>query len=368
MNKRIRVGLVGLNASRGWAASAHIPALRALSEDFELVGVANTSLASAQAAAKAFGIPRAFESVEALAASPDIDVVAVTVKVPHHLQVVRAAIEGGKSVYCEWPLGNGLEEAQTIARLARERNVLAVIGTQAVVSPEVAYVRDLVREGWVGEIYASTYVGSGFTWGDEVSEGDAYAMDRANGVTLLSVIGGHAVSAVREVLGDIAGVGAILAQRRRTVRVQETGESIPMRCDDQIVVNAMLASGAPLSLQLRGGLPAGTRLLWEIHGEKGDLRLTARHDDFPVINITPMKVEAGRKGESACRELEIPASYQFGLADLPIARNVAGVYRKMAQDLREGTRKAPSFDDAVAIHQVIDAIERASESGHTVVP
>jgi predicted dehydrogenase len=57
MDKPLRVGIIGLSTERGWATAAHIPALHALSDDFELAGVANTSLASARAAAAAFGAP-----------------------------------------------------------------------------------------------------------------------------------------------------------------------------------------------------------------------------------------------------------------------------------------------------------------------
>jgi len=127
MERRFRVGIVGLSAKRGWATTAHVPALRALSDYFELVGVANTSLTSAESAAAAFGLPRAFESAAALIASPDIDVVIVTVKVPHHREVVTAALQNRKSVYCEWPLGNGLTEALELARLAKDKKVLAVV-------------------------------------------------------------------------------------------------------------------------------------------------------------------------------------------------------------------------------------------------
>src|SRR5580698_7645895 len=92
VKRRFRVGIVGLSAQRGWATTAHVPALRALSDDFEILGVANTSLNSAEAAARAFGLPRAFESAAALIACPDIDVVIVTVKVSHHREVVTAAL------------------------------------------------------------------------------------------------------------------------------------------------------------------------------------------------------------------------------------------------------------------------------------
>src|SRR5258708_27785250 len=104
MEGKYRVGIVGLSPGRGWAATAHIPALRALSDVFELAGVANTSLASSQASAAAFDIPRAFESAAALTASPDIDIVVVTVKGQHHKEVVPAALHAVKGVYHQWPL------------------------------------------------------------------------------------------------------------------------------------------------------------------------------------------------------------------------------------------------------------------------
>ena len=51
--QRFKVGIVGLKPGRGWAVRAHIPALRALSETFKIVGVANTNRASAEEAAAA---------------------------------------------------------------------------------------------------------------------------------------------------------------------------------------------------------------------------------------------------------------------------------------------------------------------------
>ena len=366
MERRFRVGIVGVSTERGWGSTAHIPALRALPQLFEIAGVANTSLASARAAAATFGIPRAFENVAELVASPEVEVVVVATKVPHHRNIVTMALEAGKSVYCEWPLGNGLAETIELARLASQWKALAVVGTQAIASPEVAFVRKLVADGYVGDVLSSTYLGSGFTWGDDVTRGDSYAMDSRNGVTLLSVIGGHVIAAVQSVLGRIDEVGAVLSQRRQTVRIVETGGSIPMQTHDHVMVNAVLQSGTPLSLQLRGGLPRGTRLLWEINGTKGDLRITARNDQVPVINISPLRVEAGRKGEEGYRELEVPQSHYFGMEETVAARNVAGIYKQMAEDLRLGTHTAPGFDHAVAIHRVVDAIEQADQTGKRV--
>jgi predicted dehydrogenase len=112
-------------------------------------------------AGKLFDVPLAFDNQHDLVNSDAVDVVAVTVKVPHHLELATAALEAGEAVYCEWPLGNGLAEAETLAALARKPGVLAVAGLQARAAPAVAYIRDLVSQGFVGEVLSTTLVGSG---------------------------------------------------------------------------------------------------------------------------------------------------------------------------------------------------------------
>ena len=79
-DKPIRVGSIGLNPGIHWAATAHMPALKALPDDYVVVGVANTSLASTKQAADAFGLPHAFESAQARVNSPEIDLVVDTIE------------------------------------------------------------------------------------------------------------------------------------------------------------------------------------------------------------------------------------------------------------------------------------------------
>src|SRR5205085_8567557 len=99
---RIRVGIIGANPDRGWAAEAHIPALKSLSHDFEITALSTSRRESADAAAKVFGVPAAFDNHRDLVNSTNVDVVAVTVKVPYHLELATAALDAGKAVYCEW--------------------------------------------------------------------------------------------------------------------------------------------------------------------------------------------------------------------------------------------------------------------------
>src|SRR5439155_18267315 len=84
--KRIRVGIIGANPDRGWAAQAHIPALKSLSDDFEIAALSTSRRESADAAGTLFGVPLAFDNHQELVNSGNVDVVAVTVKVPYHAE------------------------------------------------------------------------------------------------------------------------------------------------------------------------------------------------------------------------------------------------------------------------------------------
>src|SRR5712691_5088183 len=89
------VGIIGVSPVRGWAATAHIPALRAL-PNYEIRALSAHSAESARAAGDVFGVRAVFSDYEQLVAQPDIDVVAITVRVPHHRELVTAALTAGK--------------------------------------------------------------------------------------------------------------------------------------------------------------------------------------------------------------------------------------------------------------------------------
>src|SRR5437879_1533244 len=242
---------------------------------FEITALSTTRRESAETASKLFGVPIAFDNHKDLVNSALVDVVAVTVKVPYHLELATAALDAGKAVYCEWPLGNGLKEAQTLAALANKKGVLAVAGLQARSAPSAAYVHDLIKQGYVGEVLSTTLIGSGMGWGPTVEPYNAYLNEKKNGATMLSIALGHAADALCHCLGEVRELSATMTVRRKSFTIAGTGESKPMTADDQVLVSGLLEGGAALSIHYRGGVSRGTNLLWELNGTEGDLQLTA---------------------------------------------------------------------------------------------
>ena len=359
---RIGVGIVGLSPGQGWAAHAHLPALRSLA-DYELVAVANSSLDSARAAAQVFGLSEAYGDAAALARDPAVDLVVVTVKVPHHRALVEAALGAGKMVYCEWPLGNGLSEAVGMAEAARFAGVRTVAGLQARSSSVVRYVRDLLRQGYIGEVLSTTLVGSGGISGATSSARNAYTNDRTNGATMLTIPFGHTVDALCWCLGEFTDLSATTAMRRNRFTVAETGEERPMAAEDQVVVGGTLESGAVASIHYRGGSSRGTNLRWEINGTEGDLEITASSGH---LQLSPLTLRGAGRGDAALGDLAIPPRYGTVPDDLSgPSVTVAEVYAQFALGDRAPYPTA-DFDTAVKRHRLIEAVEVAAAEGRRV--
>ena len=164
--EKIRVGIIGASMRSGWGRDAHIPALSALPE-FEITAVSTSRQETADETAKHFGIPHAFADPYKMAQHPDVDVVAICVRVPSHHQLGMAALSAGKHLYCEWPLAATTEQAQQMRDLAVRKGVHHMVGLQARGAREFNRVRDLVAEGYVGKVLSCTMIITTPAWGTE---------------------------------------------------------------------------------------------------------------------------------------------------------------------------------------------------------
>src|SRR5207302_10249559 len=153
MAEKIRLGLIGASVSGTWSSRSHLPALQA-SADIELTAVCTTRADSAEAARRAWGARLAFDDWRKMVASPEIDAVAVGVRVPSHYAPTHAALQAGKHVYCEWPLGRTTAAAVELAALAEAKGLVTAVGLQARVIPAVMHMKELVEAGFVGEVLA----------------------------------------------------------------------------------------------------------------------------------------------------------------------------------------------------------------------
>ena len=360
---KIRVGIVGASPNRGFASIAHIPALQAL-PGLEIAAVCTTRQESADATAKHFGIPLAFADPAKLAQHPDVDLVTVCVKVPDHYQPVMAAIDAGKHVYCEWPLGRNTDDAVRMADAAERKGVRHAVGLQGQVSPAINYARDLIAQGHIGRVLTATMIGCAANWGASIDR--AYQADRANGANLLTITGGHQIDALCHCLGEFRELAAFVVSQRDRIATDDAG-IVAKTSPDQLVVNGIAGDGAVISFQIRGGMARGTEFLFEIHGDEGDLVLAAT--SRASMQRQELSLQGAQGKGAPLADMPIPAKYRWVPGAVPEGSpyNVAQLYARLADSIRDGKPASPGFDAAVTRHRLIDAIVRASDTGQKQV-
>ena len=237
--------------------------------------------------------------------------------------------------------------------------MVAVVGTQARAAVEIEHLRKLVADGFVGKVLSTTLVGSGGNWAGDTIDDYYYLFDKKNGATMQAIPLAHTLAAMRDVLGDFGPLSASFVNRFDTVKIDDTGETREKTAPDQIMVHGTLASGAALSIHYRGGVSRGTNLLWEINGTEGDIQVTGDLGHAQMIQLTVR----GARGEKADLDsLMPPASAYDGWPEPAAARNVARIYARLFDDICNGTQTAPTFQDAVALHELIDAIEQSAQA------
>jgi predicted dehydrogenase len=359
---RIRVGVVGANPARGWGTAAHLPALGALDE-YEVTAVATTRPDTARATAETFGVPLAFSDAGDLVAHPDVDVVAITVKVPEHDALIRAALDQHKHVFSEWPLGVDADQARRLAALADEGGVAHVVGLQGYVAPGAVFVRELIDQGRIGRPLAVSVVTSGGPAGTRVPAANLYAMNVAAGATVLTISAGHVLATLARAVGQPRSISATVASVNRDTTVLETGATVAVSSPDQVVLAGRLDNGAALSVAVQGGAaPSGPGFEARFVGTEATL--TVRPASPGAIHITDWAISLAR-ADGSHEDLPLPDRLVAIPASVPTGppRNVAILYRALAERIKDGRPVAPDFAAAAEHHRLLEAIQRASDTG-----
>jgi predicted dehydrogenase len=361
MAEKIRLGLIGASVRGTWSARSHLPALQA-SGDIELTAVCTTRADSAEAARHAYGARLAFADWREMVVSPEIDAVAVVVRVPSHYAPTKAALENGKHVYCEWPLGRTTEEAVELAELAASRGLATAVGLQARVDPALLYMKELLAEGYVGEILA---VKVGLMREGVLTRPShrTWQRDASLGANTLTIANGHTIDAMRFVTGDFRSLSAVVATQAKQWLDTGANTWLDVTAPDSILVSGWLQNGAVVSSHV-GAIPyAGSGYRMEIYGRDGTL--VASGEDSP--QLSKVFLHGATRGDNL-EPLPVPERFTFTAPGTPDGEplNVGQMYALFARAIRGGESRVPDFATAVDLHRLVDAIKQSSDTGRAV--
>ncbi|CAO3654251.1 unnamed protein product [Mucor fragilis] len=376
------LGFIGLSAGYSWAGKAHLPGLRLIKDSrYKITAIVNSTLEAAEASKEKNNLQDAqtFGSIQDLLHQGNVDTVVVSVKVPHHYEYVHAALEAGKDVICEWPLGNGLQEAEELSNLAKSKNVKAGVVLQARKAPSIVKAKELVKSGAIGEVVSTNFSGYTDTWSQYANEHTPeYLNQRKNGANLLSIPAGHDLDALAFVLGEFEFLNGIVKTHFKEPQVTHingegknalTGNTAPRDTPDQILVQGLLQSGATASIHIQGlqstELTKEKGFRWEIRGSKGDIVLSSKSlfSELEKVSIQVSKLDDNGNA--------LPVE-DFSVEYDPVAGNLKTFYQDYAEAKKSQYAQPQlnkftgftTFDDAVIRQRQIEAILRSSKSGN----
>lgn len=143
---QLTAAIVGL----GFVGRAHLDALRRLGVPVQ--GVLGSSAERGKAARDSLGLPRAYESLEELAADTSVQVVHLCTPNHLHFQEASQLLRAGKHVLCEKPLALDSRESATLVSLVKETRRVAGIAYNLRYYPLCQEARALIRKGAIGQV------------------------------------------------------------------------------------------------------------------------------------------------------------------------------------------------------------------------
>ena len=344
---KLRIGLVGANSGQSWAKFSHIPAIKSL-PDLVLKAVSTRHEDSARDAAFEFGAPLWFSNFEKLVTDAEVDIVTVSVKVPDHKAIVLAALEAGKHVYCEWPLGKNLAETEQLSDAASKSKVHVAIGLQGSVHPASIKAAEIVHAGLLGRIKSVRMISTSMGFGSQAPSAYEYFDDPRSGANTTTIMGGHALDLLITLFGPIDQVESLSNIQFPIVKIVDQEREFERTVPDQVHMLLRHTNNVHSVVEIRGGETESFPFSLEIDGTMGTLSLTGGS----IFGFQGGDLELKRDGQ----RIEIKESKNEGAAI-----NVAELYSKFASDIEQNVYTVKDFKYAVELAKLLEIVSKSVE-------
>jgi len=379
MGRVVGIGVVGM----GWMGEAHSRAYRLVADRFadrgisaRLVACADVDAGRAEAARARFGFERATTDWRGVVDDPAVEAISITAPNARHLAVIRAAIEAGKHVNCEKPVGRTPEETLEAAQLARAAGQITFVGYNYRWAPIVQHAASLIAAGALGELthYRGRFLNGYASDPDGVL---SWRFLAEQGYGTLSDLLSHAIDMAHLLAGP---VDEVVGSRETFIRTRPLPRSGGTHYDtaspddprgevtneDYVGALVRFRSGARGTLEAcRVITGSQCDLAFEVHGTRGalawsfermnELRYFRRDAGSPME--TGWTIELSGPAHPFHRAFNPGWGVGLGFDDLKVIEAA-----QFLQGMVSGVQGPPGFEDAAAVARVQQAIAASWDS------
>lgn len=278
-----------------------------------------------------FDIPFWFGSYDAVLENQDVDMVYIPLPNHLHKEWVDKAIDAGKPVLCEKPLGMDAGEAKEMSKKAQEAGVPLMEGFMYVFHPMWQHARDIVRTGQIGKIQ---YIHTAFSYNNPAPENIRNIPEYGGGA--LMDIGCYAISVPRFIFG------------REPERVNGFMTKHPDFGTDMHTSGTLDFGGSRATFTVSTLSQPFQQV--DVVGTSGSITVHIPFNTYVDVPAT-ITVTDG----IGTRNVEFPICNAYGL-----------MFDGFAEALKGGRPMPVSLKDSINNMKVIDAVRQSNESGEWV--
>ena len=369
MMAQLGVGLIGT----GYMGKCHALAFRNAPAVFgdlaqpELACVCDVNPERAQSMAREFGFRHYTTNWMELVENPDVNVVAIAAPNNLHKEIAIAALEQGKHVYCEKPMGTNLEEAKAMTAASQISTGKTLLAYNYLRNPTFKHIHSIVKSGLIGDLLYFRGVCEEDYMADSEVPHSWRCRTKDAGSGALGDLGSHLLSFAITILGPIKS----LAAHTTTVypdRPDPSNSSSRLSVENEDIAHTLFrfengTSGTMTASRVSWGRK--NKLAFDLYGSKGSIsfdqerlnefklferKTTDSNKGFQTILTGPAHPPYGQFIPSA--------GHQLGFNDLKTIE-----IAELLRALENNTPLYPTFGDGLAVEYAIDGIIRASATG-----
>jgi len=372
--KKVKVGIISAN----WSLKVHGSAWRLL-PGVEVAAICTAHKETAEAAAQAFGIRKAYWDFEQLTADPELDIIDVGTRPSFRQAMVLSALRNGKHVYSALPFAVDPAAAEQMCEEQLRHKRVGVVDAQFRWVPAAQHMKRLIDEGYIGkpvgfniQLFLPLSVDGERVYPHSVyPEGGLtpykWLAEKASGAGGWRNFATHSLLLLTHLLGTVADASGCISKGVSRWDLPDGTTLIPEN-EDLGQATLRLTNGVTGTVQTGWCVPDTEGLRLEVWGDRGRLLLTdPRFGDGISARLYAGKGRAGGYGDPNGTWLEIPGHY-FEVPGTGFSRQNAPPYmvsmgwmfHDMLRTIREGGPGSPSFSEALHVQRVVEAVVRSS--------
>ena len=343
---RVKIAMIGV----GCISGIYLKNITETFRELELVGVCDLVRERAESAQREYGIPKVYETMHDAFADPEVEIVLNLTRPYEHFEVTRAALEAGKHVYSEKPLGADLAEGKALAKLAREKGLMLGGATDTFLGAGIQTCRRLIDDGYIGTPIGSAAYMIGC--GHECWHPDPEFYYKRGGGPMFDM-GPYYLTAMINLMGGVRRVfcASRISYPKRTITSQpQAGKVIDVDVNTYIAGTVEYASGAigTIFTTFDVQFPREKSRFIEIYGSEGTLFV-------PDPNNFSGAIQLFRPEEGAVKELPMMYGYPENSRGLGLA--------DMAKALRTGRPARCDVQQTYHVLEIIEGFETSARTG-----